>query len=77
MIVEFSPHRYVDIDNIVSLQWLEDPDPTKSFGAIFFRGEKFMVTKDMFDIIESAYLYNNKSFMCDDKLKKIRWVKGE
>ena len=81
MVLEFGPNRYVDVDSIRSLQWvaaLPDKPESKPIGAVLMDGEKFFVyTKEEFDIIEKAYLLSNKSCMYDDKIKKIRWVRGE
>ena len=78
MVLEFAPHRYVDVDKIVSLQWIEEKDGKQASGFVMIGMDKFFLfDKKLFDIIESAYIYQNKSFMCDDKNKKIRWVKGE
>ena len=77
MILEFSSHRYVNVDEIQSLQWVEEKTG-KPCGVVFVKGDKFFIfERKLFDIIERAFIYQNKSFMCDDKLKKIRWVKGE
>jgi len=74
MILEFSDHNYVDIDKIVALRWMED----QGAGIIVFSGEKIVVqSRKHFDVIETGYLYNNKSYMYGDKMKRLRFVKRE
>ena len=74
MILEFSEHNYVDIDSITALRWFED----QGMGIIVLTGEKIVVqNKTHFDLIEAAYIYKNKSFMYDDKMKKLRFIKRE
>jgi len=74
MILEFSKHNYVDVDKIIALRWLED----QGVGIIVLDGEKIVVqNKAHFDIIESGYIYKNKSFIYDDKMKRLRFTKRE
>ena len=74
MVLEFAKHEYIDIDDIKALRWMEE----QKAGVVVLTGEKVVVReRDRFDVIERAYIYQNKSYMFDDKLKKIRWVKGE
>jgi len=76
MVIEFSPHQYIDIDKVHALRWIVAGD--KAVGIVVLNGDKIVVTeREEFDAIESAYIWKNKSYMVDDKLKKVRWVKGD
>jgi len=72
MILEFSDHNYIDVDKIIALRWFEE----RGVGIVVLDGEKIVVeNKAHFDIIETGYIYKNKSFMYDDKMKKMRFTK--
>jgi hypothetical protein len=47
-------------------------------GVVVLSGQKIVVTeREEFDLIETAYIYQHKSYMYDDKMKKIRFTKRE
>jgi len=74
MVLEFSKHNYIDIDKIVSLRWFEQ----QGVGIVIFNGEKIVIeNREHFDIIETGFIYSKKSYMCDDEMKKIRFIKKE
>lgn len=76
MVIEFAPHQYVDVDKIQALRWIKAGDVHA--GIIVLSGDKIVVTeKEEYDAIESAYIWKNKTYMVDDRLKKVRWIKGE
>ena len=73
MVLEFSEHQYIDMENVQALRWMDD----QGLGIIFLNGDKLGIqNRAHFDIIERAFIYKCKSYMVDDKIKKIRWVKG-
>jgi hypothetical protein len=45
---------------------------------IVIDGTKVTILKDEYmDAVIRAFIYTHKSYMCDDKLKKISWVRRE
>jgi hypothetical protein len=76
MILEFADHQYVDVDSIQALRWIEVDN--KAIGIVALNGDKIAVTeRDEFDVIEAAFLYTHKSHIVDDKMKKVRYIKGD
>ena len=74
MILEFSKHNYVDVDKIIALRWMEE----QGAGIVVVDGEKIVVrNREHFDVIETGYLYKNKSFIYGDKMKKLRFTKRD
>jgi hypothetical protein len=76
MILEFSEHNYIDMDKVEALRWIDMNG--QQAGVIVLKGQKVVVTeREDFDVIEAAFIYQHKSYMYDDKLKKIRFSKRE
>ena len=73
MILEFTPHNYVNVDNIQALRWFEKAER----GFAVLDGERIALqTKEEFDVVEQAFIALHKSYMYDDKQKKIVWKRG-
>ena len=74
MVLEFAPHQYVDIDKVEALRWIEAQG--KAVGIVALSGDKIVISeRSEFDLIETAFIWKNKSYMFDENMAKIMYVK--
>lgn len=74
MILQFNDHNYLDVDKIQALRWMRE----QNAGVVVLDGEKIVVqAREDFDVIETAYIYKNKTVMYDDRMKKMRFTRRE
>jgi hypothetical protein len=76
MIVEFSDREYVDVTKIVALRWVE----TKHKGIVVFSGERIVLNKTEYQLVEDAYRWLHKRSLYGKDLvikKLVQRDKGE
>lgn len=67
MIIEFKEHNYIDIDNVTVLRWLND----SRIGIIIVDGQKISIlSRDDFDVIEKAFLWEKDYSLYDKNMQK-------
>ena len=78
MILEFADSQYIDMDNVQGLRWMPEANNNIGAGVIILNGDKMVINqKELFEVVEAAFIYLHKSHMIDDKMKKIRFTRRE
>jgi len=76
MVLEFAESQYIDMDNVQGLRWMPEANQNAGAGVIILNGDKMVINqKELFDVVESAFIYLHKSHMIDDKMKKVRFIR--
>lgn len=67
----------VDIDKITAMIKVPTEDGDEALGLLVSGQWLTLYDKESAELVERAYIWKHKSYMYDDKLKKIRWIRGE
>jgi hypothetical protein len=65
MIIQFGDHDYIDVDSIKAIRWI----PDNNVGVVFIGGQKMIVSKEDFDILEKCYNWSFGASMYGKNLK--------
>lgn len=74
MVVEVRENYFIDMDKVQAIFWV----PDKEVGVVMLIGGNTAITdKEEWAVIKKAFIFMHKSYMYDDKMKRIHYIKRE
>jgi hypothetical protein len=76
MVLEVEKDYFINMDKIQVIFWMEATESVPAHGVIMLQGGNTIVpTRAQFDVVRNAFVYLHKSYVYDDNMKKIQYVK--
>lgn len=70
-VVNINDNTMIDMDNVSAVFKVEKG------GQIVIDGVLLLVTEEVYNAVQKAFIHRHKDYMIDEQLKKIRWIRGK